>query len=124
MRRLIIILAALLVLVGCSAETAQRSAFLMDTIVTVTVCGKDGGRAADGAIALLSELSGRWSVTDEGSELYRLNSSGTAQLSEDTAELISFAMQMNSVTGGALDITLYPVLRAWGFTTGENTVAD
>lgn len=37
----------------------------------------------------------------------------------DLTDLISAAQSIGKSTGGALDITLYPVVRAWGFTTGE-----
>lgn len=43
-------------------------------------------------------------------------------VSEETAELLSFALQMAKKTNGALEPTIYPVLSAWGFTTDENHV--
>ena len=46
----------------------------------------------------------------------------TARLSEDTAEVVRYALDMAKETGGALDPTIYPVLTAWGFTTGKNRV--
>lgn len=39
-----------------------------------------------------------------------------------TAELLSYALDMAEETNGALEPTIYPVLTAWGFTTGENRV--
>ena len=121
MRRLLIVLAAL-VLTGCSTPRAQRSVYEMDTIMTVTVYGDNCEAAADEAVQFISELSRKWSVTDERSEIYALNTTGAAQLSPETAELVRFAQEMHSETDGALDITLYPVLREWGFTTGEHRV--
>ena len=115
-------LAALLLLVtvtGCSTPEAQRSTFAMNTMMSVTVYGSNCEDAADSAVSLINELSDKWSVTDENSEIYALNSAGSANLSPETYELISFALEMNSATEGALDITLYPVLREWGFTTDE-----
>ena len=63
-------------------------------------------------------------MTDENSEIYRANHSGgqTVTVSEDTAQLISFALEMAQKTGGALEPTIYPVLTAWGFTTGSKQV--
>ena len=46
----------------------------------------------------------------------------TVTVSEDTAQLISFALEMAQKTGGALEPTIYPVLTAWGFTTGSKQV--
>ena len=60
-----------------------------------------------------------WSVTDENSEIYALDHTGEADVSEETAELIRYAVGMNEKTGGALNIAMYPLLREWGFTTGN-----
>ena len=43
-------------------------------------------------------------------------------ISEKTAELLSKALDICDETNGALDITVYPIVKAWGFTTGENRV--
>jgi len=122
MRKALLALAALLVLTGCSAPSAQRSIFEMDTIMTVTVYGDNCEAAADDAVQFISELTQKWSVTDVHSEIYALNSTGSAQLSPETKELIRFALEMNTLTDGALDITLYPVLKEWGFTTEEHHI--
>ncbi len=119
---------AALLLAGCaSAEgntPAERTLFAMDTYMTVTAYGENADKAADECIAEISRLDKLWNVTAAESDIYRVNTQGTAQVSADTAELIRFALGMNGSTGGALDITLYPVLREWGFTTGEYRVPD
>ena len=45
-------------------------------------------------------------------------------LSGDTAALLDRALQLCRRTDGALDVTIYPVVRAWGFTTGGSRVPD
>lgn len=123
MRKVLAVLILLLMFSGCAAtSSAQRSVFEMDTIMTVTVYGDNCEVAADDAVEFISQLSRRWSVTDERSEIYALNTAGAAQLSPETAELVRFALEMNAATDGALDITLYPVLREWGFTTDEHRI--
>ena len=74
----------------------------------------------------MTRLEKLWSVTDEQSEIYAVNHAGggSTAVSGETAELLEFALDMHEATGGALDISLYPVLRAWGFTTGEYRVPD
>ena len=37
----------------------------------------------------------------------------------DTEAILRFGAAMGARTGGCLDITLYPVSRLWGFTTGD-----
>ena len=54
---------------------------------------------------------------------YIHDSSGqTVTVDWKTAELLSYALDMAEETNGALEPTIYPVLTAWGFTTGKNRV--
>lgn len=122
------IAAVLLLAAGCASEprTAQQTVFAMDTAMTVTVCGDNCEALAANACAMINQLAAKWSVTDENSEIYRANNSesSSAEISDETAQLIEYALQIGEQTGGAFDITLYPVLCEWGFTTGEYKIPD
>ena len=115
-------------LAGCSLEQkqpeAERNLFAMNTYMTFSAYGENAEAALDETAALIERLESLWSVTDENSEIYRANRSGgqTVSVSEETAELISFALEMAQKTGGALDPTIYPVLAAWGFTTDSKQI--
>lgn len=121
---------ALLCLASCSGagdgsgQAYSESFFAMDTYMTFTIYGEGGEEALAQAGDMIAELEGLWSVTDEGSDIYAVNHSDGAAVAVDerTAELLAFALHMAEETGGALEPTLYPVLRAWGFTTGENRI--
>lgn len=126
-------LAALLltgVLTGCSApaeeiqQPVERSLFAMNTYMTFTAYGEDAQAALQEAEECIQQVERLWSVTDENSEIYQANHSGgqPVTVSEETAEIISFALEMAQRTGGALDPTIYPVLTAWGFTTDSKQV--
>ncbi|MDE6591098.1 MAG: FAD:protein FMN transferase [Oscillospiraceae bacterium] len=94
----------------------------MDTVMTLRLYTGGDGALLDGAEAQVKALEGLLSVTDPGSEIYALNHDKTAELSPETAGLLGRALELCGRTGGALDVTVYPVLRAWGFTTGEYAV--
>lgn len=51
----------------------------------------------------------------------KLNQAGgkPTEVSADTYELIQKSIEISEETGGLFDISIYPVVRAWGFTTGE-----
>lgn len=130
----IFLIIALLVQTSCkssddslsSSDKESKSFFAMDTYITVTAYGEDtdnGLKAAEDEIKSLEKL---WSVTDDNSEIYRINHSGgqAVEVSPQTAELLGFSLDMHERTEGAFDITLYPVLTAWGFTTDEYHVPD
>jgi thiamine biosynthesis lipoprotein len=63
-------------------------------------------------------------VTSEASDVWKINHANgqPVTVSADTVSVLQTARQMNAESGGALCISLYPVLRAWGFTTGEYRV--
>lgn len=103
---------------------ATTGIFAMDTYITMTAYGWNAETALSDAEDRLVKLEQPWSVTDSDSDIYVVNhSDGQAvNISEETAELISFALQMAEETDGALEPTIYPVLTASGFTTEENRV--
>lgn len=110
---------------GTSRQSeATTKLFAMDTYITMTAYGRNVETALSDAEEKLTELERLWSVTDPDSDIYAVNhSDGQAvSVSEETAELLSFALQMAEETDGALEPTIYPVLTAWGFTTEENRV--
>ena len=128
MRRFFALCLAFILLAGCAPAptqarpTVENTFFAMDTVMTLRLY--EGGDEAllDEAEDRVKELEALWSVTDEGSEIYALNRDGAAELSPETAELLDTALGMCRRTDGALDISIYPVLRSWGFTTGEYAV--
>ncbi|MBD5153646.1 MAG: FAD:protein FMN transferase, partial [Oscillibacter sp.] len=131
--RFLIFLWTLLLLTGCSAtpeeEPCRYELMAMDTIMSLTIYGKPAQEAQDilqQAAGQIQDLDALLSVTNEESEIYRINHSGgeAVQLSERTRELLGEALELCQSTEGALDITIYPVVRTWGFTTGEYRVPE
>ena len=127
-----IVLAGCLVvgLAACSQQRGEgqtpdtRDFFAMNTNSRLEAYGNGAADALALAQARIEELEGLWSVTDEVSEIYALNHSGgqPVSVSDDTAAVVSFALEMAEETAGALEPTIYPVLTAWGFTTDEHRV--
>lgn len=114
-----------LLLTACSSGAPEEYSydfFAMDTFMSLTAYGKNAEKSVKAAAGRIAELTLMLSVTDENSELSAINRSGTAEVNAETAELISFALDIADKTDGSLDPTIYPVLRAWGFTADENRV--
>lgn len=118
----------LLALCGCgkSAESAEHSFFALDTYITMQATGPDAEAVLMAAEEQMQARERQWSVTNPDSEIYAINHSdgNMVEISLDTAKLIQFALDMSAQTDGALDPTIYPVLTAWGFTTGSYQVPD
>lgn len=114
---------------GCQVEDVEEESriFAMDTVMTLTYHGQDresGREALEEGVAAVYELEDLLSATAPDSEISALNEAGQAHLSPDTAQLLSAALELCALTGGALDITAYPAVEAWGFTTGEYRVPN
>ena len=136
-RLLCALLTVLVLLSGCEKEPPPPEApaeeeshiatlLAMDTVMKLTVYGPNGQSAADRASERIQELEALLSVTDEGSEIYAANHSEGAAvpLSSDTAALLRKALELCGASEGTLDVTIYPVVRAWGFTTGSYRVPE
>lgn len=120
------LLSAAFLLTGCSGAPAQEpesaTFFAMDTAMDFTVYGD--AALLDEAETLIGSLEEQVSVTDEHSDIYAIDHTGSGSLSGNAAELMVQALELCRRTGGALDISVYPIVRAWGFTTGSYQVPD
>lgn len=118
-----ILLCIITMLCGCVPEKEHTQGFFaMNTYMSVTAYGDNATTAVQQVQSAVTQLDRLWSVTDENSELYTLNLTGSGTVSNDTAELIRFCLDISEKTDGAFNPTIYPVLTAWGFTTEENRV--
>ncbi len=128
----VVILAAAMLLYLFYPQTKQAqqaadikytdSLLAMDTYMTFTVYGDNAEKATNEVKALITDCEKSWSVTDENSEISRLNRTGEAVLSLRTKDLLEKAKAYCRYTDGHFDPTIYPLVRAWGFTTGEYRV--
>lgn len=120
MKKLAIIL--LCMLMPVTAQAAQtRTFFAMDTYMSISAPAADEA-LIDSCEYAIKDLESDISVTDSDSAVYALNSTGSAGFSDTALELTEFTLMMCGETDGALDITLYPIIKAWGFTTGDYAV--
>ncbi|MCD8086071.1 MAG: FAD:protein FMN transferase [Clostridiales bacterium] len=94
----------------------------MDTYMTLTAYGSHREEALEAACAEIRRLEALLSTGSDSSEVYALNQSGSGVLSDDTAALLEYALDLYDSTGGAFDITVYPLMELWGFTTQDYQV--
>lgn len=97
--------------------------FAMDTTMNIKAYG---GRKAKQAVAdaaqKIYELDSELSVVRKTSSVYKLNNRETDTVDGSTADVLSESLRLAGATGGAFDPTIYPIVRAWGFTTGKYKV--
>ena len=119
-------LAALLA--GCSQpkEYQESSVYAMDTIMRFQVLASPDSNLEGVLRDEVQRVDLLLSATDPDSELYQLNHrEGEAfTASQELADILDGCLEISRETGGALNIALYPVTQAWGFTTGDYHVPD
>ena len=118
-------LALMLLLGGCMrTDPVNRQFFAMDTVMDFTAFGTGAEEVLSRAEEYIVDLEKNISVTRQDSDIAMLSrvSGDPVRVSEDTFALLEQAMELCAATGGALDITSYPAVKAWGFTTGEYRV--
>lgn len=94
-----------------------RDIFAMDTYMSLTAWGDNAKEALDEAEEEIKRLEKLLSAEISDSEIYIVNKNGSIVLSEDTANLIQGSIDLYQSTEGAFDITIYPLMVEWGFTS-------
>lgn len=121
----VIILAALLAFAHRGRffppREAERTLFAMDTVISITAYGADDA-VLDECAAALSRLENDLSVTKESGTIARLNRDKQAELTPDAELLLKEAISVSKMTGGAFDISVRPLVKAWGFTSDERRI--
>ncbi len=120
----------LMTVTGCGStpisEKETAEIFAMDTIMDLTVYGESASELLTEARQLVQKYEGLFSVNTRTSDVAKLNqSSGRAvQVSPETYELIQKSIEISKKTEGLFDISIYPLVRAWGFTKEEYRVPE
>lgn len=128
-----LLLLFLITLCGCanSAESSSedtkeytRDIFAMDTYMYLKAYGKHADTALGYASEQILSLEELFSVTSEKSDVWAINHSHgkPVSASDDTITILEKAYEISKKTNGALDITIYPLLTEWGFTTDTQQV--
>ena len=103
---------------------ASRDIFAMDTVMSVTAYGEEAETAVSAAVDEINRLDTLFSVGNADSDITRLNTEKTATVSDETFSLVERSLELYKSTDGALNITIYPLMEAWGFTTGEYRIPE
>ena len=107
-------------------DTVQstQEIFAMDTYMSLTAYGSNSEEAVSKAVQEINRLDAMFSVGNEDSDVTKINENGSGEVSEETAFIMNRAMQVSKETKGAFDITIYPVMELWGFTTKNYRVPE
>lgn len=115
-----------LAFVSCGIKSDVRSFEAMNTFMTVRSFGKNSVAANSLIQNRMESYERMLSVTNDGSLLFGLNENPEEGIVVDGEifKLVDFALCMAEKTSGALNPVLYPVTKAWGFTSEKYRVPE
>ncbi|MCF0229039.1 MAG: FAD:protein FMN transferase, partial [Parasporobacterium sp.] len=112
----------LILMTGCGQagksqdEGKTVNIFAMDTFMTMTAYGENAETALEKASKEINRLDILLSTGNPESEIYKLNEAGHGILSYDSSYLLRESLRISSLTGGAFNPLIYPLMEVWGFT--------
>lgn len=97
-------------------EPVQKQIFAMDTIMNITAYGKNASDGIDAAVGVINSLNDVLDPDNEGSYAYQINHAegNDVIVTPQVNEMLSTALSVYKLSGGALDLSVYPIYKAWG----------
>jgi FAD:protein FMN transferase len=108
-------------------EPVEKQEFLMGTIISERVYGKNAQVAADEAMKLIADIEKRMTINAPGGEINGLNEQagkGTVKVSSDTMFVMETAKKFGELSEGTFDVTIGPLVREWGIFTDHPKVPE
>jgi thiamine biosynthesis lipoprotein len=103
-------------------KPAEGEDYLMGTTVLQKVYGSDAEKAVAEVSARIKELEGLMTINAPGGEINRLNEAAGGNavvLSEETLTILETAKRYAALSHGAFDVTVGPLVKAWGIFTAH-----
>ncbi len=97
--------------------TQQRQ--MLHTYVEIKAYGDNASAAIDAAFNEMERVNSLLNNYDPASEISQINNNAggnAVTISPETVEALQTALKFCKLSGGALDITIGPLVRLWGFT--------
>lgn len=114
----IAVLSLLLPLSACGeSQMSQKEVYAMDTIMTLTAYGQNREAGLNAAEGVIRSIEAMVDPDLETSIVYKINHANgeSVIVPGQVANMISTAQTVYTQTEGNLDITIYPLIKRWGF---------
>ena len=112
----------ILALVGCGMERDySEQGIYFDTLVNIQIYGTKDETVIKDCLALCEGYEKKFSRTIEDSEVSKINRAEGqwVEVSEETIEILEYALEYSEMTEGVFDITIAPLTEVWN--VKENT---
>ncbi|MFH1311920.1 MAG: FAD:protein FMN transferase [Candidatus Eisenbacteria bacterium] len=102
---------------GGKPESVQKQTrFLMNTCVTIQVPGDARAvKTIEEAFDRMDEVDRKFNVRSSESPIYHFNHENVPITDPEVLALVETSLELSKESGGAFDITVYPLVDLWGF---------
>lgn len=117
---------------ACSSQSVTDEMFAIDTFITFNITADTAENAQIAITHIKNEimsLENILSATKQGSDVYNINNRifdsidmNATVVNQCTADLINRSKDISQSVDGAFDISVYPLVKLWGFDTKEYIV--
>ena len=114
----LVCLCMLLSMSGCGeAKMQQKQVFAMDTVMTLTAYGKNAEAGLNNAEAVINSMDSMLDPELSTSVTYAINQSmgENVAVTGQVAKMLSTSRLVYDRSEGALDLSIYPLVKLWGF---------
>lgn len=111
--------------IALNKESYQVSAFLFDTEVSLEIYGAGSQAAGERAIEMMTGLDSALNIYESESEMAKVNQSAGKNpmtVSADTFAIISEALEIAELTGGAYNPAIGPLVELWRISQEKGTL--
>ena len=115
---LLLCLCMILPLAACGENRkVAKEIYAMDTIMTLTAYGDQAEKGLDAAASVILAMDAMLDPELPTSTVYAINHAGgqSVVVSAQMAKMLTCAKTVYDQSDGALDLSLYPLIKRWGF---------
>ena len=108
-----------------ATDTVNKTTYSLGTIINLNALGKNAEKAIDEAISKLNQIDDKMSIYKDYSEISKINSNAGLsfqKVSKETFFLIQNALEYSTLSDGAFDITIRPLVNLWGIGTKNQKI--
>lgn len=95
----------------------QQTRVMMTTYVTIFAYGREPAvsKAINRAFKRMQEVTDKFNAHNPESPLHAFNEKGLAIKDEEILKVVRLALEVSKQSEGAFDITVFPLVKLWGF---------
>ena len=106
---------------------AEKSSYVLGTIINLKAFGNKAERAIDEAIKRLNNIDDKMSVFKENSDISKINSKAgfdVEAINKDTFFVVKKAVEYSKILEGTFDPTIRPLVKLWNIGTNKEIIPE